>query len=330
MSDAERTVKLDLREVALPITKRPVIVILQGQSIGQTVKLDKERTIVGRGSQADLVLRDEIASRQHAEIRCLSMEDDCVEYYVSDLDSTNGTFLNGTKVTSQQLLQDGDKIKVGNHLIKFAMLDDSETEFQEKLHEMTQRDELTGLRSRRSLFAELDRRIMEASRKAEVEQISALMMDIDFFKRVNDGRGHIVGSHTIRDVGHIIRDVVGSADLAARYGGEEYMAYVIGPPERGFEIAEAIRKTVESHPFPASTIDPSQTMHITISLGVATFPADGEGALEIVQKADQALFRAKLSGRNRSCVFDSDVDKPDSFHQPLDASAIIYGPADAQ
>jgi diguanylate cyclase (GGDEF)-like protein len=316
--------------VPLPITKRPVIVVLQGQSIGQTVKLDKEVTIVGRGSQADLVLRDEIASRQHAEIRCLSMEDDCVEYYVCDLDSTNGTFLNGAKVTSQQLLQDGDKIKVGNHLIKFAMLDDSETEFQEKLHEMTQRDELTGLRSRRSLFADLDRRILEASRKTEVEQITALMMDIDFFKRVNDGRGHIVGSHTIRDVGHIIRDVVGSADLAARYGGEEYMAYVMGSPERGFEIAESIRQTVESHPFPASTIDPTQTMHITISLGVATFPEDGEGALEIVQKADQALFRAKLSGRNRTCVFDSEVDKPDSFHQPLDASAIIYGPADAQ
>jgi len=330
VSDAERTVKLDLREVPLPITKRPVIVVLQGQSIGQTVKLDKEQTIVGRGSQADLVLRDEIASRQHAEIKCLSMEDDCVEFYVTDLDSTNGTFLNGAKVTSQQLLQDGDKIKIGNHLIKFAMLDDSETEFQEKLHEMTQRDELTGLRSRRSLFADLDRRILDASRKAEGEQISALMMDIDFFKRVNDGRGHIVGSHTIRDVGHIIRDVVGSADLAARYGGEEYMAYVIGSRECGFEIAEAIRKTVEAHPFPASTIDATQTIHITISLGVATFPEDGVGALEIVQKADQALFRAKVNGRNRTCVFDRDVDKPDSFHQRLDASAIIYGPADAQ
>jgi diguanylate cyclase (GGDEF)-like protein len=330
LSDAERTVKLDLREVPLPITKRPVIVVLQGQSIGQTVRLDKERTIMGRGSQVDLVLRDEIASRQHAEIMCLTMEDDCVEYYVNDLDSTNGTFLNGAKVTSQQLLQDGDKIQVGNHLIKFAMLDDSEAEFQEKLHEMTQRDELTGLRSRRSLFAELDRRILEASRTDATEQISALMMDIDFFKRVNDGRGHIVGSHTIRDVGHIIRDVVGSADLAARYGGEEYMAYVIGSRERGLQIAESIRKTVEAHPFPASTNDPTQTMHITISLGVATFPEDGLAALEIVQKADQALFRAKLSGRNRTCVFDSNVDKPDSFHQPLDASAIIYGPADAQ
>jgi diguanylate cyclase (GGDEF)-like protein len=330
VSDAERTVKLDLREVALSITKRPVLVVLQGQSIGETVKLEKERTIVGRGSQADLVLRDEIASRQHAEIMQLCVESDCIEYYVNDLDSTNGTFLNGAKVTSQQLLQDGDKIKIGNHLMKFAMLDESEAEFQEKLHQMTQRDELTGLRSRRSLFAELDRRIIEAARGSEPPQISTLMMDIDFFKRVNDGRGHIVGSHTIRDVGHIIRDVVGSADLAARYGGEEYMAYVVDSRERGFEIAESIRKTVEAHPFPASTNDLTQTMHITISLGVATFPDDGAAALEIVQKADQALFRAKLSGRNRTCVFDREVDQPDSFHQAVDASAIIYGPADAQ
>ena len=330
MNDAERTVKLNLREVPLSITKRPVLVILQGHSIGQTVKLDKERTVVGRGSNADLVLRDEIASRLHAEFMHLCVEEDCVEYYVSDLDSTNGTFLNGAKVTSQQLLQDGDKIKIGNHLMKFAMLDDSEAEFQEKLHEMTQRDELTGLRSRRSLFAELDRRITEAQRSSEPSQISVLMMDIDFFKRVNDGRGHIVGSHTIRDVGHIIREVIGSVDQAARYGGEEYMAYVPGSREVGLEIAESIRTTVEAHPFPASTNDLTQTMHITISLGVATFPEDGFAPLEIVQKADQALFRAKLSGRNRTCVFDREVDKPDSFHPAVDASAIIYGPADAQ
>jgi two-component system cell cycle response regulator len=330
VSDAERTVKLNLREVPLSITKRPVLVILQGHSIGQTVKLDKERTVVGRGSNADLVLRDEIASRLHAEFMHLCVEDDCVEYYVNDLDSTNGTFLNGAKVTSQQLLQDGDKIKIGNHLMKFAMLDDSEAEFQEKLHEMTQRDELTGLRSRRSLFAELDRRITEAQRSSEPTRISVLMMDIDFFKRVNDGRGHIVGSHTIRDVGHIIREVIGSVDQAARYGGEEYMAYVPGSREVALEIAESIRSTVEAHPFPASTNDLTQTMHITISLGVATFPDDGFAALEIVQKADQALFRAKLSGRNRTCGFDREVDKPDSFHPAVDASAIIYGPADAQ
>jgi len=330
MSDAERTIKLDLREVPRSITKRPVLVILQGQSIGETANLDKERTIIGRGSTADVVLRDEIASRQHAEIKRLSLEGSLVEYYVNDLDSTNGTFLNGAKVMSQQLLQDGDKIKIGNHLLKYAMLDEFEAEFQEKLHQMTQRDELTGLRSRRSLFAELDRKISRSAKKTKPLRINVLMMDIDFFKKVNDGRGHLVGSHTIRDVGHIIRDVVGNADLAARYGGEEYMAYTLGSRERGFDLAEEIRQRVEAHPFPASTSDLTQTMHITISLGVATFPDDGTTALEIVQKADQALFRAKLSGRNKSCVYDPDVDKPDAFHQTVDASAIIYGPADAQ
>jgi len=330
VNDAERTIKLDLRELPVSKTKRPVLVVLQGPSIGETVKLEKERTIIGRGSQADLVLRDEVASRQHAHITRLCLEADCVEYYLNDLESTNGTFLNGAKVSSQQLLQDGDKIKIGSHLIKYALLDEFEAEFQEKLHQMTQRDELTGLRSRRSLFAELDKKINEAAKLAEPPRINVLMMDIDFFKRVNDGRGHIIGSHTIRDVGHIVRDVVGSADSAARYGGEEYMAYVVGTREQGFEIAEGIRKAVEAHEFPASTSDLNETMHICISLGVATFPDDGKGALEIVQKADQALFRAKLSGRNRTCVFDPEVDKPGSFHQAVDASAIIYGPADAQ
>jgi diguanylate cyclase len=172
--------------------------------------------------------------------------------------------------------------------------------------------------------------ITEAARRADLTQTSVLMMDIDFFKRVNDGRGHLVGSHTIRDVGHIIRDVVGSADMAARYGGEEYMAYLVGSRERAYEVAEAVRMAVEAHPFPASTSDLTKTMHITISLGIATFPDDGAGALEIVQKADQALFRAKLSGRNRTCVFDPAVDRADSFHPAVDASAIIYGPADAQ
>jgi len=179
VSDAERTVKLDLREVT-PRTgsKRPVLVVLQGQSLGQTVQLNKERTIIGRGSQVDLVLRDEIASRQHAEIIRLGVEEGLVEYYVNDLDSTNGTFLNGSKVTSQQLLEDGDKIKIGNHLMKYAMLDEFEAEFQERLHQMTQRDELTGLRSRRSLFADLDRRMTEFVKTGELEQISVLMMDI--------------------------------------------------------------------------------------------------------------------------------------------------------
>jgi diguanylate cyclase (GGDEF)-like protein len=330
VNDAERTVKLDLSEAIQSKSKQPALVILQGQPLGLTVRLESERTIIGRGSQADVVLNDGIASRLHAEINRIEAQPGLVEYYLNDLGSTNGTFLNGALVSSQQLLQDGDKIKVGNHVMKFAMLDEFEVEFQERLHQMTQRDELTGLRSRRSLFADIDRLVTQAASRSNPEPISVLMLDLDFFKQVNDGCGHLVGSQTIRLVGHIIRDVVGSPDRAARYGGEEFLAYVVGDREKGLEIAEKIRASVEDHAFPASAKDLSHTMHITISVGLASFPKDGEIALDLVQKADQALYRAKLTGRNRACIYDPQIDKPDPYHPPLDASAIIYGPADAQ
>lgn len=330
MGDGERTLKLIIKDIQRASTKRPVLVVLQGHQLGLTIQLDKPQMIIGRGTQSDIVLIDEVASRQHAEIIRLEVEDGCFEYYVNDLDSTNGTFLNGSRVTSQQLLQDGDKVKIGKHMMKFALLDEFEAEFQERLHEMTQRDELTGLRSRRSLFADLDRVIGQAASLAYTQPVTVLMADLDFFKRVNDGRGHLVGSQTIRDVGHIIRDVVGNADFAARYGGEEFFAYIFRARDEGFALAEQIRRTVEQHPFSASATDPGQKMFITISLGVASFPDDGTTALELLQKADQALYRAKLTGRNRTCVFDKQLDRPDSFHPAVDASAIMYGPADAQ
>jgi diguanylate cyclase (GGDEF)-like protein len=335
VSDAEHTLKLDLKDLSVtfsrknPIT-RPVIIVLKGQALGQTLQINQAQTIIGRGTMCDVILRDEVASRQHAEIFTLEAEAGCFEYYIKDLQSTNGTFLNGLRLKDDQLLQDGDKIKIGAHLLRFGLLDELEAEYQERVHKMTQTDELTGLRSRRSLFADLDRMVNQAISGGEAQEISVIMLDIDFFKQVNDGRGHLVGSHTIRDVGHIIRDEVGSVDRAARYGGEEYLAYVVGTLKDGFEVAEMIRKEVEAHEFSGSTSDPGQIMRITISAGVATFPKDGATALDIVQKADQALYRAKRSGRNRTCVFDAKLDQPDTSHPMVDASAIIYGPADAQ
>lgn len=335
MSDAEHTLKLELKDLSVTLSrkspiKRPVLIILKGQALGQTLQVNKKQTVIGRGSMCDVILRDEVASRQHAEIFTLEAEAGCYEYYIKDLNSTNGTFLNGTRLKDDQLLQDGDKIKIGAHLLRFGLLDELEAEYQERLHQMTQTDELTGLRSRRSLFADLDRLVNQAISGGETKDISVMMLDLDFFKKVNDGRGHLVGSHTIRDVGHIIRDEIGSADRAARYGGEEYLAYVIGKLTEAYEIAERIRQEVEAHEFAGSPTDPTQIMRITISAGVATFPRDGVTALDLVQKADQALYRAKRSGRNQTCVYDAKLDKPDTSHPMVDASAIIYGPADAQ
>ncbi|MEW6129249.1 MAG: GGDEF domain-containing protein [Acidobacteriota bacterium] len=335
MSDTEHTLKLEIKELGVTLSrknpvKRPVLIVLKGHILGQTIPVNQTTVTIGRGSMCDVILRDEVASRQHAEVIAIDAQDGCFEYYLRDLGSTNGTFLNGMRVKDDQLLEDGDKIKIGNHLLRFGMLDDLEAEYQEKVHKMTQTDELTGLRSRRSLFADLDRIINQALSGSEAKEIAVIMLDLDNFKKVNDGRGHLVGSQTIRDVGHIIRDAVGSHDLAARYGGEEFLAYVVGSANRGWEIAEQIRKMVEAFIFSGSPTDPTQTMKITISGGVAVFPRDGVGALDLVQKADQALYRAKRIGRNRTCIYDATVDHPDTAHPMVDASAIIYGPADAQ
>ncbi len=330
VSDLEQTLRLDLKEIQRNSLKRPALVILQGQPLGLTINLDRDHTIIGRGSKADVVLIDEVSSRLHAEIIRFDTEDKCSEYYVNDLGSTNGTYLNGSRIKTEQLLQDGDKIKIGSYLMKFALLDEFEAEFQERLHHMTLRDELTGLRSRRSLFADLDRVVKQVAMQPVPQPVAVLMMDLDFFKKVNDGRGHLVGSNTIKEVGRIIRDMVGSADLAARYGGEEYCAYALCPRDEGFALAERIRKEVEAYQFSASPTDASLTMRVTISLGLACFPQDGVSALDLIQKADLALYRAKRAGRNRTCVYDSVLDQPDQSYQGVDAQAIMYGPAESQ
>jgi DNA-binding winged helix-turn-helix (wHTH) protein len=124
VSDIDRTSRFQEDDGAISVTKLPVLTVLQGESVGLTVQIEHDRTIIGRGANADLVLNDQVASRQHAEI--LSACESGIEFRLRDLESTNGTFLNGSQIESDQLLQDGDKIRIGKHLLKFALLDEVE------------------------------------------------------------------------------------------------------------------------------------------------------------------------------------------------------------
>jgi DNA-binding winged helix-turn-helix (wHTH) protein len=114
-------------EMQLPAgKKRPVLIVLQGESVGQVMQIANERTVMGRGAQADIVLKDDVASRLHAEITSPPAENEGQSHCIKDLSSTNGTYLNGARIASQEALQDGDKIRVGNHLLKFSLLDEVE------------------------------------------------------------------------------------------------------------------------------------------------------------------------------------------------------------
>src|SRR6267143_2925343 len=205
--------------------RRPALVFLRGELLAVPIPLDRSEVTLGRALEADVRVNDSRASRLHARIT--TERDEATgetRYRLNDLQSTNGTLINGRAI-DQEFLQDGDKFEVGDQLIRFEMLDEIDREFQQQIHRLLVHDELTGLLTGKSFFSELRR---EAARAAtESMPFCVLMMDIDYFKEVNDTFGHLVGSETLEEVGAVIKQTLRAGDVGARFGGEEFAAFLL-------------------------------------------------------------------------------------------------------
>lgn len=165
-----------------------------------------------------------------------------------------------------------------------------------ELEKLATRDGLTGLLNHRTFQSSFRRELLKARRTNS--KVALLLTDVDFFKKVNDAHGHPAGDAVLRSVattlGGQLREEV---DIVARYGGEEFVCVLVGTTEAGaMETAERIRKAVEES---GTDIGEPQPKKVTISLGVAIFPDDGGTAEELIERTDQALYRAKHGGRNR-------------------------------
>src|SRR5205823_8076622 len=199
--------------------RRPALVFLRGELLAVPIPLERNEVTLGRALDADVRINDARASRLHARITT-----ECDEatgkarYSLTDLDSTNGTILNGRPVT-QAFLEDGDKFEVGDQLIRFEMLDEIDREFQQQIRRLLVHDELTGLLTGKSFFSELRREAARAA--AESMPFCVQMMDIDFFKEVNDTYGHLVGSETLEEIGAVIKQTLRAGDVGARFGRSE-------------------------------------------------------------------------------------------------------------
>lgn len=168
-------------------------------------------------------------------------------------------------------------------------------EMNRNLYERAVNDELTGLRNKR-YFQEAFEEMFSRALRAKLE-LSCLFLDLDHFKQVNDTCGHGFGDYVLKTVGALVKNNIRGGDLAARFGGEEF---VIALPttcqDKALVVAEKIRSLVAGCPFH----DQGQSWAVTVSIGVASLlnqqPAS---AALLLQKADQALYRAKRTGRNR-------------------------------
>lgn len=292
---------------------RPALVFLNGDLLAVPIPLEREEVILGRALEADVRINDSKISRKHARINLIK-ENDSTEYLLTDLNSRDGTFLNGERI-SQESLQNGDKITIGSHILRFELLDEIDREYHRQIHRLISHDDLTGLLSSRSFFSELRR---EASlSKNNQRPFCVLMMDIDFFKDVNDTYGHLTGSRTLEEIGSCITKILRSGDAAARFGGEEFAAFLLDAElAQGMVAAERVRAEIERNKFTVvSHGKPSQKHHVTISVGVASFPADSKDPIELVEMADSALYRAKREGRNRVCAY-RDLS-PEEIAKPL-------------
>jgi two-component system cell cycle response regulator len=165
-----------------------------------------------------------------------------------------------------------------------------------RLEQLALTDPLTKVLNRRALTERLAAEVGRVNRYESM--VSLMLIDLDHFKNVNDNYGHLVGDDVLTEMAALLQGAIRAVDVVARYGGEEFVVVL---PETGAAgaaaFAERLRELVELHPFTRGT---EGTLHLTASIGVASYPAPGiDSAEDLLASADQALYRAKADGRNR-------------------------------
>jgi two-component system, cell cycle response regulator len=259
--------------------------------LGKRFVLEKSPTRVGRGADSQIVLEGDSVSRRHAHL-----ERRAGAWYVVDDGSTNGTYVNEEQISREQLLVNGDRIKIGPSILKFLSGADAEAKYHEEIYRMTIVDGLTQIHNKRALFENLEKELMRARRYER--DLSLLMFDIDYFKRINDQYGHLAGDHVLRELARIVQERIRREEVFARYGGEEF---VIVLPETSLPgaaaLAESLRARVANHPF----VFQGERIPVTVSIGTALLGENDKVAADLIQRADEKLYEAKRGGRNRVC-----------------------------
>jgi diguanylate cyclase (GGDEF)-like protein len=269
---------------------RALLVRTDAQNAGQVLKLDGPRYGLGRHPDNQACIDDDGISRYHARITV-----DADKYWVEDLGSSNGTYINGRRVTSCEL-SNGDTLNLGPRVsFRFSSATAHEERVLTQLYESSVRDPLTGAFNRHYFSSQLSSEVAYAARHET--PLSVILLDIDFFKKVNDTHGHLGGDAALVHLTNVFAKGLRTEDLLSRYGGEEFVILLRGTPvERAFAVADRLRVSLETQP----VVHGDASFRVTASFGCASLTCCASAVPEVlIETADRRLYRAKETGRNR-------------------------------
>lgn len=280
------------KDVITEITKTtsPAFILLQGEeTLGKLYVIDNN-DVIGRSSVSKIRLNDTLVSREHARIRVTQDK----KVFVHDLDSKNGTFINGKKLP-KSLLKSGDRVKVGNTVFKFTYYDSEEKSIQDRLFTSAVEDSLTKIYNRRFFIENLAREFSFSKRHGMV--LAIVIFDIDHFKKINDTYGHAAGDYVLKELASIINKSTREEDLFARIGGEEFAILLKNTKEDiVYTLCERLRKSVQNTPFKFK-----QEIRVTVSVGCTMFTGkEYKNYQAFMDVADKNLYTAKERGRNNT------------------------------
>lgn len=272
---------------------RGILLVIGGVQTGRVLSLSAGPSVtIGRSPSATHRLDEPSVSSSH--VRVIRAGD---RYVLVDEQATNGTFVNGARVTEPLPLSDGDRVQLGPLIVlRFALVNEAEEASLKMVYESAHRDGLTGVFNRKHFEERLIAELAYAERHGK--ELSVILLDLDHFKDVNDKYGHLAGDQVLRTAASIIARGSRAEDVVARYGGEEFVQVVRDVAAgSALGIAERTRLAVAE----ATTDIGGRSISLTVSGGVASLSCcrgrrDRDALLRV---ADERLYRAKVAGRNR-------------------------------
>ena len=269
-----------------------------GNPIGEVLPLTAAGLSLGRSPDNQVQLPEPEVSRFHARLELVQPKGQKPIVLLSDLASTNGTFVNGCQLSpgnGPASLRHGDVVRLGTHAFKLKHLDELEMNYHEAVLAQATVDTLTQLSNRGSVLSFLEKHT-DLSRRYK-RPLSLILCDLDHFKEVNDRHGHAAGDMVLRSFGLIATGRLRGSDLVGRIGGEEFL--VVLPETEGREavtVAEGLRAALAAEPF---LLPSGLDLRVTCCFGVVDYTSNDVDGGSMLARADMALYRAKSLGRNR-------------------------------